>query len=72
MVCDIISDMDLGLILWWLVIYAFLGWCVEVIYATSSRGIFVNRGFLSGPYCPIYGFVQYFGVISRLAYGDIF
>lgn len=56
MVCDIISNMDLWLILWWLVIYAFLGWCVEVIYATSSRGIFVNRGFLSGPYCPIYGF----------------
>lgn len=48
--------MNLELILWWLVIYAFLGWCVEVIYATVSRGIFVNRGFLSGPYCPIYGF----------------
>lgn len=54
--CDIIINMNFELILWWLVIYAFLGWCVEVIYATASRGIFVNRGFLSGPYCPIYGF----------------
>lgn len=48
--------MNFELILWWLVIYAFLGWCIEVIYATASRGVFVNRGFLSGPYCPIYGF----------------
>ena len=37
-------------------IYAFLGWCVEVIYATVNSGKFVNRGFLNGPVCPIYGF----------------
>lgn len=37
-------------------IYAILGWCVEVIYATVNSGKFVNRGFLNGPYCPIYGF----------------
>ena len=53
---DIIIIMNLELILWLLVIYAFIGWCVEVIYTTASRGIFVNRGFLSGQYCPIYGF----------------
>lgn len=38
------------------VIYAFLGWCAEVIFNTISTGHFVNRGFLSGPVCPIYGF----------------
>lgn len=43
-------------VLWWFVLYAFFGWCVEVVYATVTRGIFINRGFLSGPYCPIYGF----------------
>lgn len=37
-------------------IYSFLGWCVEVIYATVNSGKFVNRGFLSGPVCPICGF----------------
>lgn len=37
-------------------IYAFLGWCTEVVYAASKTGKFVNRGFLNGPYCPIYGF----------------
>ena len=36
-------------------IYAFLGWCVEVIYAGVSSGKFVNRGFMNGPVCPIYG-----------------
>ena len=37
-------------------IYAFAGWCLEVIYAAVSRGEFVNRGMLNGPICPIYGF----------------
>ena len=43
-------------------IYAFLGWCVEVIYATIVTRKFLNRGFLNGPICPIYGF----GVITIL------
>jgi len=37
-------------------IYAFLGWCTEVVYAALTVGKFVNRGFLNGPLCPIYGF----------------
>lgn len=37
-------------------IYSFLGWCIEVIYATIKTRKFVNRGFLNGPLCPIYGF----------------
>lgn len=37
-------------------IYAFLGWCTEVAYKAVSTGKFVNRGFLNGPVCPIYGF----------------
>ena len=42
-------------VLWIFIIYAFIGWCSEVSYAALDRGIFVNRGFLNGPYCPIYG-----------------
>jgi len=42
--------------LWYFFIYAFLGWCVEVIYAAINNGKYVNRGFLNGPVCPIYGF----------------
>ncbi len=37
-------------------IYAFLGWCTEVAFAACKNGKFVNRGFLNGPVCPIYGF----------------
>lgn len=44
-------------------IYAFLGWCTEVIYAAINSGKFVNRGFLNGPYCPIYGFGVVFVVL---------
>lgn len=37
-------------------IYSFLGWCVEVAYTKYEYNKLVNRGFLNGPYCPIYGF----------------
>lgn len=42
--------------IWIFIIYAFLGWCCEVIFAAVTEGRFVNRGFLNGPVCPIYGF----------------
>jgi len=42
-------------IIWLFFIYAFLGWCTEVVYAGAKQGVFVNRGFLNGPLCPIYG-----------------
>lgn len=37
-------------------VYAFLGWCMEVCFAGVTCGKFINRGFLNGPICPIYGF----------------
>ena len=43
-------------ILAFFLIYSCLGWCLEVIYAAVSTGQLVNRGFLNGPVCPIYGF----------------
>ena len=42
--------------LWIFFLYAFLGWCSEVVFAAVKSGKFVNRGFLLGPVCPIYGF----------------
>ena len=42
-------------LLWIFFLYAFLGWCTEVSYAALRTGKFVNRGFLNGPVCPIYG-----------------
>ncbi|MBC8061376.1 MAG: hypothetical protein H7Y18_12035 [Clostridiaceae bacterium] len=37
------------------VIYSFLGWLTEILYAFCKHRKFVNRGFLYGPFCPIYG-----------------
>lgn len=42
--------------MWIVLIYGFLGWCGEVAFAAVKHGKFVNRGFLNGPICPIYGF----------------
>ena len=36
-------------------IYSFLGWLVEVLHARYESGGWINRGFLKGPFCPIYG-----------------
>ena len=38
------------------VIYSFIGWCCETTYCSVLQKQFVNRGFLNGPFCPIYGF----------------
>ena len=45
------------------IIYSFLGWCTEVVYHTIKFHIIVNRGFLNGPVCPVYGF----GMVTILA-----
>ena len=40
-------------ILFWL--YSFLGWLMETTLVSLESKRFINRGFLMGPYCPIYG-----------------
>ncbi len=42
---------------WVFLIYAFGGWVIEVIFHASRMGLIVNRGFLCGPVCPVYGVV---------------
>lgn len=37
-------------------IYSVLGWLMEVVRTLIHERKFVNRGFLVGPYCPIYGY----------------
>ena len=49
-------------ILWFFFLYGFLGWCTEVAFQAVRQGKFVNRGFVNGPICSIYGF----GVLSVL------
>lgn len=35
--------------------YSFIGWIIEIINELIFNKKIVNRGFLIGPYCPIYG-----------------
>ena len=35
--------------------YAFIGWCIEVTLKFFQFHRFINRGFLTGPWLPIYG-----------------
>ncbi len=37
-------------------IYAIAGWIMETVCKSVQAKKFVNRGFLIGPYCPIYGY----------------
>ncbi|MBW3087250.1 putative ABC transporter permease [Bifidobacterium sp. 82T24] len=39
----------------WAVLYSFLGWVYESILVSIQERRPVNRGFLNGPLCPIYG-----------------
>lgn len=48
--------------------YSFAGWCIEVLYYFKNEHRFVNRGFLYGPFCPIYGFGAVFLVIFLDSY----
>ena len=40
----------------WLIAYSFLGWVYESTLCSVTERRLVNRGFLNGPLCPIYGF----------------
>lgn len=37
------------------IIYSFMGWCLEMVVCYFASKKWVNRGFLLGPICPIYG-----------------
>lgn len=40
----------------WFIIYSFVGWAYESLLFTIQERRLVNRGFLNGPLCPVYGF----------------
>ncbi len=41
--------------LFFIYIYSFLGWCYESVYVSIKQKRWVNRGFLRGPFLPLYG-----------------
>lgn len=50
-------QLDLNILTFFLVfyIYCFMGWCFESLYVSAKTKKWVNRGFMKGPFLPIYG-----------------
>ena len=51
-----VCGIDFYHIMNWLIIYSFFVWVWETCYVSVKSGKFVNRGFINGPLCTIYGF----------------
>lgn len=52
----------------WFIFYSFAGWVYESILVSCQERRWVNRGFLNGPLCPIYGTGAVTGVV---VFGDM-
>ncbi|MGN0368357.1 MAG: hypothetical protein ACI4EK_06190 [Wujia sp.] len=48
------------------IIYCFIGWIFESLYVSWEHRQWVNRGFLHGPFLPIYGFGAVIILISTI------
>lgn len=60
-------------ICWFFFIYSFLGWGAEVCVAAFNRKRFINRGFVNGPICPIYGIgAAAFAIFLPELHGNLF
>ncbi|MCX4350656.1 MAG: putative ABC transporter permease [Lachnospiraceae bacterium] len=58
---------------WFFFIYSFIGWVAEVCTAAYNKKKFINRGFVSGPFCPIYGTgAAAFAVFLPELHGSVF
>lgn len=51
-----VIETDLYHLVQWFFIYSILGWLLESCYMSICERKWVNRGFVFGPICPIYGF----------------
>ena len=50
-----IAGISFYYIISWFFIYSFLGWVWESVYVSVKKKKLVNRGFINGPLCTIYG-----------------
>lgn len=62
--------MSLSLLLVLFITYSIIGWVIEEIDILILQKKVVNRGFLIGPYCPIYGFGSLFIILFLNKYLD--
>ena len=53
-------------------IYSFIGWFYETVLCSVEEKKLINRGFLRGPYCPVYGFGAVIDIIVLDKIDNIF
>ena len=65
---NIITNIEIYFLLF--SVYSILGWLMEVMVCFPINKKIVNRGFLIGPYCPIYGYGTFFITILLARYKE--
>lgn len=63
---------DYTIIQWlaFFLIYCFIGWCYESIYVSIKHKRWVNRGFMRGPFLPLYGSGALVMLIATIPFRD--
>ena len=61
---------SLGELLYYFFLYSLLGWIMETTLVSVREHRFVNRGFLNGPLCPIYGVGMCLIIVALTPYQD--
>lgn len=51
--------------------YCFFGWCFESTYVSLKKKRFVNRGFIRGPFLPLYGTGAVMLLVVSVPFGDM-
>ena len=52
------------------IVYSVIGWAYESLLCSIVERKLINRGFLNGPYCPIYGFGALLDIICLGSFSD--
>lgn len=65
-----IGSTNLYYLVYYFIIFSFLGWLMETVRVSLKSGYYVNRGFATGPYCPIYGFGMCFVILLLSEFKD--
>lgn len=61
-------------VFYYFILYSFFGWIFESTYVSLKHKKIINRGFLNGPFCPIYaaGALSVFYLLSQIKFNIMY